>query len=151
MNVYIEKKFCCIIYINQPTGAMRTFRLALRGYSVASLPRSKRFVLAFSVASLPRASCFVLAFSVASLHHASCFALLFSVAQLPWVSRSLLARFVCTRFTPSVHGNLKKKSVSIKLKCSETHRNAKTFFTPLIQQALCAQHENFQEKKVFLN
>ena len=46
-----------------------------------------------------------------------------------------LAPFVLTKIFE------KKKCVSIDSKCSETHRNAKHFFTPLTDYALCAQRK----------
>ena len=76
----IHHTFYCVLALRV---TLCLFRLALQGYSVASLPRALRFGLAFSVALLPQALCFALTFSVALLPRASCFALAFSVALLP--------------------------------------------------------------------
>ena len=87
--------------------APRTFQLALRGYSVASLPRA---------------------------------------------SRSHLARFARARFALRAHKIFqKKKCVSIDSKFSESRKNAKKFFLPLLThyalRATREVHENFRKKK----
>ena len=114
----ISLKLCLLAY----RSTTRTFRLALQGYSVASLPRATHFAITFSVTWVPRVLCFALAFSVALLLQASGFAL---------TSCLLCSRAFCA------HENFKKKVpyVSIDSKCSETHsakpeRRRETLPTP---------------------
>ena len=85
------------------------FRLALRGYLFASLPQASRSY-SRSIRSLGLR---------ASHSHSQSFC-----------SLGLCAR---TCFALRAHENFRKKNkcVSIDLKCSETHRNAKKSFTPL--------------------
>ena len=84
------------------------FRLALWGYSVASLFRALRFTLTFSADSLPQ---------LRALHSHSR-----SLRSLG-LCASRLIRSLETR--SSLMNIFEKKCVSIDSKCSETHRNAK--------------------------
>ena len=86
------------------------FRLALQGYSVASLPLALRF------------------------HSQSLLSL--------WLCAFILSRFASSSFALSRVSSFtltkifeKNKCISINLKCSETHRNAKKMFTPLTHYA----------------
>ena len=104
-GIYLQ--FCT--YGNPPFAIGNVLRLALRGYSFASLPQASSFALAFSVALLPHALCLTLAYSVPSLPPAWQY-------MLTSRSRAFSALRSRTFF--------EKKCVAIDLECSETQRNA---------------------------
>ena len=104
---------------------MRTFQLALRGYSVASLPRALRFALA----SRSLRSHTFCASRSQKFWKKKCVSIDSKCSE----TRKNAKKFFCPFLTRSAKFAKifeKKKCVSIDSKCSETHRNAKKIVYP---------------------
>ena len=134
----VYKRFFYIILAYRP--ALWAFRLALQGYSVASLLRASRSHLArfapsgFALASRSlrlRMFCALRSHLLTSL--ARC------CAHFALCARILLASLVCFLCFALTKIFEKEKCVSIDSKYSETHKNTKKhYFTPLTHYAFCA-------------
>ena len=105
--------------------APRTFQLALRGYSVASLPRASRSLRSCAFCT-SRSRIFSKKKSVSQSTQNA-------LKRLKLQKKIFYPFWPITRFARSAQLTKiwKKKCVSIDSKCSETHRNAKNNFTPL--------------------